>query len=243
MVSHRNYCISPRPCSCFFQSYAPILKPSRITSIRLKSFRWIFQSLPLADWMTRACARNTWKAGLCTRAQSFIRNTIQAIIFSFTQPEKWLSLPWLPRYDPFMKKTDPQSWSVPLPTLDLQLHQVDVWRASLRLPVNVLNKLENTLSEDERERAAQFHFPADRDRFIAAHGCLRDVLGRYLHCRPDEFTFSANQYGKPALCNRQLEFNLSHSGDFALIAITRDRRVGIDVERIRWGISSQAISR
>ena len=142
-----------------------------------------------------------------------------------------------------MQKTDSQSWSVPLPTLDLQLHQVDVWRASLRLPVNVLNKLENTLSEDERERAAQFHFPADRDRFIAAHGCLRDVLGRYLHCRPDEFTFSANPYGKPALCNRQLEFNLSHSGDFALIAITRDRRVGIDVERIRWGISSQVISR
>jgi hypothetical protein len=39
-----------------------------------------------------------------------------------------------------------------------------------------------------------------------------------------------------------LEFNLSHSGDFALIAVTQGRRIGVDVERIRQGISSHVIA-
>jgi 4'-phosphopantetheinyl transferase len=92
------------------------------------------------------------------------------------------------------------------------------------------------------QRAGRFYFPRDRDRFIAAHGCLRDVLARYLHCQPDQLTFSVNRYGKPALRNYKLEFNLSHSGDFALIAIAQGRRVGIDVEHIRQGISLQDIA-
>ena len=134
------------------------------------------------------------------------------------------------------------SWSSPLDALGLQPHQVDVWRARLDLPIDALDSLETTLSAKETERAAQFHFPADRDRFITAHGCLRDVLARYLHCEPGQLSFSVNQYGKPALQDHKLEFNLSHSGDFALVAITQERKVGVDLERIRQGISSQVIA-
>lgn len=133
-------------------------------------------------------------------------------------------------------------WSLPPETLTLQPHQVDTWRVRLNLPMNVLNQLEATLSAEEKERAARFHFPADRDRFIASHGCLRDVLARYLHCEPDQFSFSTNPHGKPALLNHKLEFNLSHSGDFALIAIAQEHKVGVDVERIRSGISSHVIA-
>ena len=143
-----------------------------------------------------------------------------------------------------MHKTKPHStWSSPSHPLDLQPHHVDVWRARLDLPVDTLASLESTLSGEETERAARFHFPADRDRFIAAHGCLRDVLARYLHCEPGELRFSVNEYGKPALQDHILEFNLSHSGDFALIAITRECKVGVDVERIRQGISTLVIAR
>ncbi len=141
-----------------------------------------------------------------------------------------------------MPKTKPFNWSAPPPTLELQPLQVDVWRARLDLPQDILNKLETTLSAEERERAALFHFPADCNRFIASHGALRDVLARYLHCKPEQPAFSANEYGKPALKDYDLEFNLSHSGDFALIAITRGRKVGVDVERIRSGISSPVIA-
>jgi 4'-phosphopantetheinyl transferase len=142
-----------------------------------------------------------------------------------------------------MKKINPYSvWTVPPESLTLHPDQVDVWRIRLNLPVDIMDRLESTLSEDEKERAARFHFAADRDRFIAAHGGLRDVLSRYLHCAPNQFSFSKNSYGKPALHDHQLEFNLSYSGDFALIATSPERKVGIDVERIRSGISSHVIA-
>lgn len=143
-----------------------------------------------------------------------------------------------------MHKTKPHSiWMHPPDSLDLRSRQVDIWRARLDLPSDILNRLKATLSAEEAERAARFHFPADRDRFIAAHGCLRDILARYLGCEPSQLSFSANKYGKPALHNHQLEFNLSHSGDLALVAITRECKVGVDLERIRQGISSQVIAR
>jgi 4'-phosphopantetheinyl transferase len=133
-----------------------------------------------------------------------------------------------------MKKTNSYSvWSLPPETLTLQPAHVDVWRVRSNLPIKVRDRLEATLSEGEKERAARFHFAADRDRFIAAHGCLRDVLSRYLPCEPDQFHFSTNSHGKPAVDGQRVEFNLSHSGDFTLIAIAQECRVGVDVERIR----------
>lgn len=141
------------------------------------------------------------------------------------------------------KNNSYSAWSDPPDVLDLQLHHVDVWRIHLHLAGDSLKKLEAALSTDEVQRAARFHFPTDRDRFIAAHGCLRGILGQYLHCEPGQINFSANQYGKPALRERSLEFNLSHSGEFALVAVTLKRKVGVDVERIRQGISSHVIAR
>lgn len=135
------------------------------------------------------------------------------------------------------------TWASPPAVLDLTSHQVDVWRARLDLPIDALDQLEAILSGDEKQRAARFHFQPDRERFIAAHGCLRDILTRYLHCGPDQLRFSTNPHGKPALRDRKLEFNLTHSGDFALVAVTQERKVGVDIERMRQGISSQVIAR
>jgi 4'-phosphopantetheinyl transferase len=93
-----------------------------------------------------------------------------------------------------------------------------------------------TLSPDERERSARFRFARDRQRFIAARGALRALLGRYLGTRPGEIRFAYNAFGKPALTPEfggQLQFNLSHSGDLALIASTTDAEVGVDLECIR----------
>ena len=135
------------------------------------------------------------------------------------------------------------NWLSPPDNLDLKVDRVDVWRISLDLQADSIKLLESTLSAEESERAARFHFPADRDRYIITHGCLRDILSRYLHCEPGQLGFSANQYGKPALNDHHLEFSVSHSGDFALVAVTQERKVGVDVERIRQGISAQVIAR
>jgi 4'-phosphopantetheinyl transferase len=138
-----------------------------------------------------------------------------------------------------MQKTD---WTLPSDSLNLESHYVDVWRLSFDLPTDAVKSIESTLSADESARAARFHFEVDKNRFIVAHGVLRKILGRYLHRDSAELTFSVNQYGKPALVNSTLEFNLSHSGDFALIAVTQGRKIGVDVERIRQGISSHVIA-
>ena len=99
------------------------------------------------------------------------------------------------------------------------------------------------MPRDESERAARFHFQADRERFILAHGCLRGILARYLHCEPRQVIFSVGEFGKPDLVPPQeLDFNLSHSGNVALIAVARHRRVGIDVERIRPDMEVESIA-
>ena len=138
-----------------------------------------------------------------------------------------------------MQKTN---WTHVPDALNLENRQVDVWRLSLGLLTDSVKLTESTLSADEKERAARFHFEADRNQFAIAHGALRNILGRYLHRDPAELTFSINQYGKPALVNSNVEFNLSHSGDFVLIAVTQGRKIGVDVERIRQGISSHVIA-
>lgn len=125
------------------------------------------------------------------------------------------------------------SWSAAPESLDLQFEQVDVWRISLDLPAATVKLLVSALSADEHERAARFRFPGGKQRYIIAHGCLRNILARYLDREPGQLRFSRNEYGKPALQSHELEFNLSHSGDFALVAVTRGHNVGVDVERIR----------
>jgi len=134
------------------------------------------------------------------------------------------------------------NWTHPPDSLNLESDHVDIWRLSLNLLVGSVKLTESTLSADETERVARFHFEVDKNRFLVTHSALRKILGRYLHRDPAELKFSLNQYGKPALVNSALEFNLSHSGDFALIAVTQRRKIGVDVERIRQGISSHVIA-
>lgn len=134
-------------------------------------------------------------------------------------------------------------WSRPPDALNLQSAQVDVWRISLDLLAATVKRLAFTLSEGETRRAARFHFPADRQRYIVAHGCLRDILSRYLDCKPGELCLSQNQWGKPALPDHPIQFNLSHSGGFALVAVTHACKVGIDVECIRPEMDFESIAR
>jgi 4'-phosphopantetheinyl transferase len=69
----------------------------------------------------------------------------------------------------------------------------------------------------------------------AAHGALRGVLSRYLDEDPAAIELRLGERGKPMLADPDppLHFNLSHSGGLALIAVCRDREVGVDVQRMR----------
>lgn len=134
-------------------------------------------------------------------------------------------------------------WTQPVNDLKPGTNHVDIWRIALDLEVDSVKRFESTLSADEVERAAKFQFAKDRDRYIIAHGFLRDVLTRYLGGEPAQFKFFVNSFGRPSLKDHEFEFNLSHSADFALVALTLNRKIGVDVERIRSGISAHVIAR
>ena len=85
----------------------------------------------------------------------------------------------------------------------------------------------------ERERATRFRRPGDGERYLAAHGALRLILAEQLACDPLALRFSTENGGKPTLEGERLQFNLSHSGALALIAVAQGRQVGVDVECLR----------
>ncbi len=95
----------------------------------------------------------------------------------------------------------------------------------------------NVLSSDELARAERFHKIDDANRFIEQRSILRTILGWYLDILPRNVRIDYTPLGKPKLYtpnNKQnLEFNITHSGEIMLVALTTDRNVGIDIERIR----------
>jgi 4'-phosphopantetheinyl transferase len=93
------------------------------------------------------------------------------------------------------------------------------------------------LSDAERQRASRLVFDRDRRRFTVARARLRQLLAARLGVRPESVELAYSIRGKPTLARRfadsDLRFNLSHSDDVAVYALSRGREIGIDVEAVR----------
>ena len=127
-------------------------------------------------------------------------------------------------------------WRPAPPDLRVGPNQVHVWRAGLQVDAAELERLQTFISGAERERTDRFQFPDLRRRYVAAHGVLRELLGKYLNTAPSQLRFEKNRHDKPFLatdCSAELRFNLSHAGELALLAFAHAREVGVDVEQIR----------
>lgn len=71
---------------------------------------------------------------------------------------------------------------------------------------------------------------------VHARAKVREILGEYLDVAPAEVSLERSTNGKPCLNSKLadgVEFSLSHSGAFALLAVMRHRPVGVDVECVR----------
>jgi 4'-phosphopantetheinyl transferase len=137
-------------------------------------------------------------------------------------------------------------WRPPPAELTLSSAEVHVWRTVLDLAVSCVERLQRTLSVDELQRAARFHFPRDRRRFIVARGVLRDILSRYLGVPASALEFRYSAFGKPDLADvaaaQGLRFNVSHAYEMALVAVTRGREIGVDIEYLRREIACEKIA-
>lgn len=104
---------------------------------------------------------------------------------------------------------------------------LDLWRISLDRTVQV-----DVLSADEQARQQRYRFAADQRKFAVARTSLRQILAHYSHQDPAALVFDYGIYGKPRLRDCPLQFNLSHSGEYALCGVAR-QVVGVDIELLR----------
>ena len=124
-------------------------------------------------------------------------------------------------------------WESPLQSPILKNNEIHVWRANLELSLPKIERLTALLSSDEIARANRFRFPQHKRRFIVARGILRQLLGDYLTVAPHSLNFTYEPRGKPMLTkvnNTALQFNISHSREYALFGFTRRHLIGVDLE-------------
>jgi len=107
-------------------------------------------------------------------------------------------------------------------------HRIDIWEYSLAtIPENAFS----LLNEEERNRSQRFLFPRHQRRFAVARAMMRAILARYLDEQAQHLSFESKEHGKPWIHHeRQIEFNLSHSGDRALLAVGKTFPLGVDLE-------------
>ncbi len=116
----------------------------------------------------------------------------------------------------------------------LQSKQVHVWCLSFREHTEHVPNYYALLSDDEKIKASKFHFEKDKNQSIISRGALRQLSALYLDRPIDDIAFTYGEYGKPEYSFKSyLKFNVSHSGDMAIIGFVKDHDIGVDIEHIK----------
>jgi 4'-phosphopantetheinyl transferase len=136
-----------------------------------------------------------------------------------------------------------QRWTPPPTVPALDPDEVHVWRVEVGSAYTCRDVLWSYLAGGERQKAADFLFEDDRERFVVSRGVLRALLGCYLRRHPGSIGFAYNPYGKPHLADDLgIRFSTSHSHGLALLAFARGREVGVDIERVRADLGLEEIA-
>lgn len=121
--------------------------------------------------------------------------------------------------------------------LSLPSGQVDLWYVFLEKTCHpqLLDRYRTLLPEDEAARERRFLAEKAQLQYLIGRVLMRTVLGQYHAGEPQSWVFSYNPHGKPSLRwpgEPRLEFNLSHTDGMAVLAVTRQEEIGVDVENI-----------
>jgi 4'-phosphopantetheinyl transferase len=121
---------------------------------------------------------------------------------------------------------------------------IEVWLARLDLDADQIRHCLAHLSQEELQRAERFHFERDRGCFVSARGILRVLLSKHLDIMPAEIAFAHTRNGKPFVADyaARVHFNLSHSGERALYAISQTCAPGVDIEYLNRDIDYSGLA-
>jgi len=130
--------------------------------------------------------------------------------------------------------------------MTVDAEQIDVWCAfcdEIDDP-QLLGAYARLLTPEEHQRQNRFHSAADRHRYLVTRALVRTTLSRYVPIAAEQWAFAADAYGRPKITNRdpaaaRVSFNISHTTSLAVLAVTCDCRVGVDVENV--GVRQAAI--
>ncbi|MCP4050856.1 MAG: 4'-phosphopantetheinyl transferase superfamily protein, partial [bacterium] len=122
-------------------------------------------------------------------------------------------------------------------TLKIPDNTVHIWSCRLTQHQKVLDKLNLTLSDDERKKADRFHFKHHKNGYIVCRGVLRKLLSIYLDTDPGKILFKYNKYGKPEYKaekhSDKIYFNISHSKNICILGFSKKIQTGVDIEYVR----------
>jgi 4'-phosphopantetheinyl transferase len=121
--------------------------------------------------------------------------------------------------------------------MTISSHQIDLWFAyneKIKAP-QLLSQYLDMLNESERIQQKRFHFEKHRHQYLITRALVRSVLSHYDDSlKPKQWEFSKNNYGKPSISNTALknpiQFNLSHTDQLIVMAVTQSKEIGVDVE-------------
>jgi len=120
---------------------------------------------------------------------------------------------------------------------------IEVWQINLAVSDDSMARHVNTLSHDERERAAQHKLAVGFRQFVVARSMLRRLLAIYTGIKPTALVFSYGLHGKPKLTARHsTQFNMAHSGEHAIYAVSQHQSVGVDIECIDRHVNIERVA-
>jgi 4'-phosphopantetheinyl transferase len=127
------------------------------------------------------------------------------------------------------------------------MQEVHVWLVDLNVGDAAFQEGGAGLSVEENVRASRYRSSADRKNFVTSRAVLRDILSRYIEQAPVNMIFGYSAEGKPFLRNqsggREITFNVSHSDDLAIYAVSCVKEVGIDLERVESFDDREGVAR
>jgi 4'-phosphopantetheinyl transferase len=128
----------------------------------------------------------------------------------------------------------------------LGVSELHLWRVCFSDLATKVSELRLLLSAEEKARGDRYIRSADGVKFIAGRAVLRLILAQYLGLKPGEIVTSTGEFGKPYISKllniNDLAFNLSHSGEVCLVAVSYGREIGVDVEKLRDDVAVEDLA-